>query len=290
MLVYIQADAALTRVREILESTPEIEDLPNAIPITSLNGDVEFENVSFGYTQDHRILKDVSFKVPAGKVLAILGTTGSGKSTIINLIPRFYEINNGSIKIDQKNIRTYLLKDLRKNIGIVSQETFLFDKTIAENIAYGRDVASRDEITEAAKIADLHDFVVSLPKGYDSIVGERGTRLSGGQKQRLSIARALIIHPKILILDDSTSSVDVETEFKIQQALTEIMKKTTTIIITQRISTIRGADYILILDRGRVVGFGTHGELISSNVLYKQIYETLYQKQKSKLKIEERSS
>jgi len=290
MLVYIQADAALTRVREILESTPEIEDLPNAIPITSLNGDVEFENVSFGYTQDHRILKDVSFKVPAGKVLAILGTTGSGKSTIINLIPRFYEINNGSIKIDQKNIRTYLLKDLRKNIGIVSQETFLFDKTIAENIAYGRDVASRDEITEAAKIADLHDFVVSLPKGYDSIVGERGTRLSGGQKQRLSIARALIIHPKILILDDSTSSVDVETEFKIQQALTEIMKKTTTIIITQRISTIRGADYILILDRGRVVGFGTHDELISSNVLYKQIYETLYQKQKSKLKIEERSS
>lgn len=285
MIVYIQADAALTRVRDILESSPEIKDIPNAIPISNLRGDIEFDNVSFGYTSEHRILKKISFKISAGKKLAILGTTGSGKSTIINLIPRFYELNKGSIKIDNINLKNYLISDLRKNIGIVSQETFIFNKTIAENIAYGKENASREEIINAAKIADLHDFIVKLPNGYKTIVGERGTRLSGGQKQRLSIARALITKPKILILDDSTSSVDVETEYKIQQALTRIMKDITSIIITQRISTIRGVDYILILDRGRVVGYGTHNELIKSNVLYKQIYETLYQKQISKSQI-----
>jgi ATP-binding cassette subfamily B protein len=286
LLAYIQADAALTRVREVLESTPDINDLPDAISADFLNGHIEFNNVSFGYTQDHRILKDVSFAVPAGKNLAILGTTGSGKSTIINLIPRFYEVNDGNIKIDDMDIRKYSLKDLRKNIGIVSQETFLFNKSIADNISYGKEDATKEEIIEVSKIANLHEFILSLPKGYDSIVGERGTRLSGGQKQRLSIARALLIKPKILILDDSTSSVDVETEFQIQKELLRIMRGTTTIIITQRISTIRGADLILILDRGRVVGFGTHNELINSNVLYKQIYETLYQKQKSKIKLE----
>jgi ATP-binding cassette subfamily B protein len=282
MLTYVQADAALTRVREVLDSAPEIEDLPDAIPIKSMNGEIIFENVSFGYTSEHRILKDISFKIPGGKKLAILGTTGSGKSTIINLIPRFYEINEGTIKIDGVDIQKYVLKDLRKNIGIVSQETYLFNKSIADNIAYGKEDAQYEEIVEAAKIAELHDFIVSLPKEYDSIVGERGTRLSGGQKQRLSIARALILKPKILIFDDSTSSVDVETEFKIQEALMKIMRETTTIIITQRISTIRNADLILILDRGRVVGLGNHDDLIESNVLYKQIFETLYQKQKSK--------
>jgi len=282
MLIYVQADAALIRVREVLDSAPEIEDLPDALPLESVKGEISFEDVSFGYTSEHRILKDISFKIPEGKKLAILGTTGSGKSTIINLIPRFYEINKGVIKIDNNDIKNYILKDLRRNIGIVSQETYLFNKSIAENIAYGKEDAQEEEIIEAAKIAELHDFIMTLPKGYDSFVGERGTRLSGGQKQRLSIARALIVKPKILIFDDSTSSVDVETEFKIQEALTKIMKNTTTIIITQRISTIRNADLILILDRGRVVGLGNHDELINSNVLYKQIFETLFQKQKSK--------
>ncbi|MCJ7649050.1 MAG: ABC transporter ATP-binding protein/permease [Candidatus Lokiarchaeota archaeon] len=282
MLVYVQADAALTRVREILDSAPEIEDSSDAIPLKSAKGEIIFENVSFGYTSEHRILKDVSFKIPEGKKLAILGTTGSGKSTIINLIPRFYEINKGTIKIDSIDIRNYVLKDLRSNIGLVSQETYLFNKSIADNIAYGKEDAKEEEIIEAAKIAELHDFITSLPNGYNSIVGERGTRLSGGQKQRLSIARALIVKPKILVFDDSTSSVDVETEFKIQEALMRIMKGTTTIIITQRISTIRNADLILILDRGRVVGLGNHEELIKSNVLYRQIFETLHQKQKSK--------
>jgi ATP-binding cassette subfamily B protein len=282
MLVYVQADAALTRVREILDSAPEIEDLPDAIPIDKFEGEIVFDDVSFGYTSEHRTLKDLSFTIPKGKKLAILGTTGSGKSTIVNLIPRFYEINKGSIKIDGIDLRNYILKDLRKNIGLVSQETYLFNKSIAENIAYGKEDAKQEEIVEAAKIAELHDFIKTLPKGYDSIVGERGTRLSGGQKQRLSIARALIVKPSILVFDDSTSSVDVETEFKIQEALLRIMKDTTTIIITQRISTIRNADLILILDRGRVVGLGNHNDLIESNVLYKQIFETLYQKQKSK--------
>ena len=290
MLMYIQADAALIRVREVLDSTPDVQDLPDAVPGDSIMGDIEFENVSFGYTPDHRILKDVSFNVQAGKKLAILGTTGSGKSTIISLIPRFYDVNEGVIKIDKKDIQKYIIKDLRSNIGIVSQETFLFDKSIGENIAYGKESATEEEIIQAAKIANLHEFIISLPKGYKSLVGERGTRLSGGQKQRLTIARALIIKPKILIFDDSTSSVDVETEYKIQNALAEIMKDTTTIIITQRISTIRDADSILILDRGRVVGFGTHNELINKNVLYSQIYETLYQKQKIKVKTEENSN
>ncbi len=281
MLVYVQADAALTRVRDVLESTPEVKDLPDATSIEHMKGDVEFEKVSFGYTSDHRILKNVSFNIAAGKKLAILGTTGSGKSTIINLIPRFYEVSDGVIKIDQKDIRKYRLQDLRKNVGIVSQETFLFNKSIADNISYGKENATMEEIIEAAKIANLHDFIISLPKKYDAIVGERGTRLSGGQKQRLSIARALIIKPKILIFDDSTSSVDVETEFEIQKGLEKITKGTTTFIITQRISTIRNADKILVLDKGRVIGFGVHDDLIKTNVLYRQIYETLYYKQKS---------
>ncbi len=281
MLMYVQADAALTRVRDVLESTPEVKDLPDATPIEHMKGDVEFENVSFGYTSDHRILKNVSFNIASGKQLAILGTTGSGKSTIINLIPRFYEVSDGVIKIDQEDIRKYRLQDLRKNVGIVSQETFLFNKSIADNISYGKENATMEEIIEAAKIANLHDFIISLPKEYDTIVGERGTRLSGGQKQRLSIARALIIKPKILIFDDSTSSVDVETEFEIQKGLEKITKGTTTFIITQRISTIRNADKILVLDKGRVIGFGVHDDLIKTNVLYRQIYETLYYKQKS---------
>ena len=282
MMMYVQADAALTRIREVLESTPDVKDLPDANSIESMKGDVKFENVTFGYTSEHRVLKDITFEIPAGKKLAIIGTTGSGKSTIINLLPRFYEINSGMIKIDDINIKKYLLKDLRKNIGIVSQETFLFNKSIGENIAFGVENATQEEIEEAAKIANLHDFITSLTEGYDSIVGERGTRLSGGQKQRLSIARALITKPNVLIFDDSTSSVDVETEFKIQNALERIMKDTTTFIITQRISTIRNADRILVLDKGRVVGYGTHQELFEENVLYKQIYETLFHKQKTK--------
>lgn len=282
MLFYVQANAALVRIKEIIESTPEIVDSPNAIPLPcdQIKGDIEFDHVSFGYTPSNRILKDISFNVPAGKKLAILGTTGSGKSTIINLLPRFYEVNEGEIRIDGRNIKEYVLQDLRLNIGVVSQETFLFNKTIAENIAFGKENATMEEIQNSAKISNLDEFIESLPDKYNTIVGERGTRLSGGQKQRLSIARAVIIKPKIIIFDDSTSSVDVETEFKIQKALDQIMHNTTTIIITQRISSFRNADEIMLLDKGRIVGLGTHDVLIKENVLYRQIYETLYQKQK----------
>lgn len=280
MITYVQADAALRRIREVIESSPEILEKPNPISAKNLKGDVEFENVSFGYTQSNRVLKNLTFKVPSGKKVAIIGTTGSGKSTIINLIPRFYDVSDGSIKIDSADVRDYNITELRRNIAIVSQDTFLFDKTIKENITYGKADATMEEVIEAAKSANIHEFILELPEGYQSMVGERGTHLSGGQKQRLSIARAIILKPKILVFDDSTSSVDVETEYKIQNALERIMRNTTTFIITQRISTIRNANEILVLDKGRIVGYGTHESLIKKNVLYRQIYETLYRKQK----------
>ncbi len=279
MIMYLMADAALIRIRQIFDSAPDVKDLPDAKPIDHFKGDIEFDHVSFGYIKTTPVLKDVSFSVSAGKKLAILGTTGSGKSTIINLIPRFYDINEGEIRIDGENIRNFQLSDLRRNVGIVSQDTFLFDKTIAENIAFGKADYTMEEVINAATIANLHEFIETLPDKYSTIVGERGTRLSGGQKQRLSIARAIIMKPSILIMDDSTSSVDVETEFRIQQALAQIMQGTTTLVITQRISTIRDADQILLLDKGRVVGLGTHDSLIQENVLYRQIYETLERKQ-----------
>jgi ABC-type multidrug transport system fused ATPase/permease subunit len=280
MIMYVQADAALRRVREVIESAPEIVEKSNPISAKNLKGDIEFNNVSFGYTPSNRVLKNLTFKVPSGKKIAIIGTTGSGKSTIINLIPRFYDVSEGSIKVDKVDVRDYNISELRGNIAIVSQDTFLFNKTIKENITYGKENATMEEIIEAARSANIHDFITNLPDEYQSMVGERGTFLSGGQKQRLSIARAIILKPKILIFDDSTSSVDVETEFKIQQALERIMRNTTTFIITQRISTIRNADEILVLDKGRIVGFGTHDSLIKENVLYRQIFETLYRKQK----------
>lgn len=280
LIMYVQADAALRRIREVIESSPEILEKPNPISAKSIKGEVEFENVSFGYTPSNRVLKHLSFKVPSGKKIAIIGTTGSGKSTIINLIPRFYDVSEGSIKIDNVDVRDYNIAELHRAIAIVSQDTFLFNKSILENITYGKEEATMEEVIEAATSANIHEFIMELPDGYKSMVGERGTRLSGGQKQRLSIARAIILKPKILVFDDSTSSVDVETEYKIQNALERIMKNTTTFIITQRISTIRNANEILVLDKGRIVGYGTHESLIENNVLYRQIYETLYRKQK----------
>jgi ABC-type multidrug transport system fused ATPase/permease subunit len=280
MIMYVQADAALRRVREVIESAPEIIEKEDPISAKDLRGEIEFKNVSFGYIPSNRVLKNLTFKVSPGQKVAIIGTTGSGKSTIINLIPRFYDVSDGSIKIDGVDVRDYNILELRKNIAIVSQDTFLFNKTIKENITYGKEDATMEEIINAADNANIHEFITGLPDGYQTMVGERGTRLSGGQKQRLSIARAIIIKPKVLIFDDSTSSVDVETEYKIQQALERIMKNTTTFIITQRISTIRNANEILVLDKGRIVGYGTHESLIKDNVLYRQIYETLFRKQK----------
>jgi ATP-binding cassette subfamily B protein len=279
LTMYVQSDAALIRIREVIDSVPDIKEISNPLPAAGIKGEVAFRDVSFGYTPSNLVLKNLDFHVPAGKKIAIIGTTGSGKSTIINLLPRFYDVTSGEISIDEVNIKDYKLNELRKQIGVVSQDVYLFNKSILDNIRYGNDEATREQVIEAAKIADIHDFIDSLPEKYDTMVGERGTRLSGGQKQRLSIARALLIKPRILVFDDSTSSVDVETEYRIQQAL-ELLAHATTFIITQRISTIRNADFILVLDKGRVVGYGTHATLIDNNPLYTQIYQTLFQKQK----------
>ncbi|MBN2156894.1 MAG: ABC transporter ATP-binding protein [Candidatus Lokiarchaeota archaeon] len=282
MLAFVQADSSLVRIQEVFDSQPDVQEKKDAVPVPTkgFKGKVEFEHVTFGYLQSNPILHNISFKVPPGAKIAIIGTTGSGKSSIINLLPRFYDVHQGAVKIDGVDVRDYKIQDLRKNIGIVSQETFMFNRSIAENISFGKDDATLEEIKRVAKIANLDAFIESLSDGYDSLVGERGTRLSGGQKQRLSIARAILVRPGILIFDDSTSSVDVETEYKIQSALEQVMQNTTTFIITQRVSTIRNVDIIIVLDKGRIVGMGEHEELMKDNVLYKQIYETLYRKQK----------
>lgn len=279
---FVQADASLTRVNEVLELTPEIKEDKNPISTSNISGDIVFKNVDFGYTST-MVLKNLNFSAKSGEKIALLGTTGSGKSTLISLLPRFYDPVSGEITIDGINIRKYKLKELRTQIGLVSQNIFLFNSTIGENIAFGKEDASFDEIKLAAESANISDFIESLPDKYETVVGERGTQLSGGQKQRIAIARALIIKPKILILDDSTSSVDVETEYKIQSALKNLMGEQTTFIITQRISTIRDAEKILVMDKGRIIGIGTHEVLFDSNPLYRQIYETLYRKQKQSI-------
>jgi ATP-binding cassette subfamily B protein len=279
LVQFVQADAALTRINEVIENTPEIKETKDAISAKNLEGKIQFVDVNFGYTSA-MVLKDLNFEILPGEKVALLGTTGSGKSTLISLLPRFYDPVSGKILMDGVDIRNYKIKELREQIGYVSQNIFLFNTSIKDNISFGKEDATLEEIEIAADSADIVDFIESLPDKYETVVGERGTQLSGGQKQRIAIARALLIKPKILILDDSTSSVDVETEFKIQSALKTLMQNRTTFIITQRISTIRDADKILVMDRGRIIGLGTHEELIEQNVLYKQIYETLFKKQK----------
>lgn len=247
-------------------------------------GEVEFRNVGFTYKVSERpILKHINFKVKPGETVAFLGSTGSGKSTIINLIPRFYDVTEGEILVDGIDLRDYELSSYRKQVGIVAQETFLFSRSIKDNIAYGRKGVKRRDIIKVAKIANIHDFIMTLPKKYNTIVGERGVTLSGGQKQRVAIARALLIRPKILILDDSTSSVDVDTEYEIQKALRNLFKETTTFIITQRISTVRDASRIFILDDGEIVEEGTHEELLDNGGIYTRIYNTLFRSQSHKI-------
>ncbi len=280
---FIAADAALTRVKDVLDSMPEVNEDLEAIAATEITGEIEFNHVDFGYTSN-LVLKDITFKVPAGSKIAILGTTGSGKSTLMSLLPRFYDATAGEVLFDGINIRKFKLDgadSIRSQIGTCSQNIFLFNTSIADNIRFGRNDASLDEIIQAAKSANIHEFIETLPDKYDTIIGERGTSLSGGQKQRVAIARALIMEPKILILDDSTSAVDVATEYKIQQAMETIMEGRTSFIITQRLSTIRNADIIFVMDRGKIVGMGVHEDLFSNNPLYRQIFETLNAKQKT---------
>ena len=272
-----RAEASAHRLFEVVDAESDIQDKPNAIPLPEVQGNVEFQNVSFRYFgAESNILSEVTFSAEAGKTVALLGKTGSGKSTVINLIPRFYDVSEGRVIIDGLDVRDVLLDSLRSQIGIVLQETTLFSGSIRENIAYGKPDAQFEEIVSAAKAAQAHEFIIELPDGYETSVGERGVGLSGGQKQRIAIARALLVDPKILILDDSTSSVDAETEYKIQQALDLLMKNRTNFVIAQRISTVRNADLILLLDDQHLGAQGTHDELIQSSELYAEILATQF--------------
>lgn len=285
------AGASATRVFEITDTPNDVADKENAILLDKIKGEVVFEEVSFGYREGVAVLEGVTFQAAPGQKIALIGPTGSGKSTITNLIPRFYDPTNGRILIDGYDVRDVQLKSLRQHIGIVLQDPFLFSQTVAENIAYGRPDASMAEIEAAAQAAHIHDFIgAHLKDGYKTRVGERGVTLSGGQKQRIAIARALLTDPRILILDDSTSSVDTETEHLIQQALEELMNGRTTFIIAQRLLTLKNADCILVMENGRIVERGTHQQLLAHNGLYRQIYDLQLKDQEEFVALQEQMS
>ncbi|HSN78313.1 MAG TPA: ABC transporter ATP-binding protein [Anaerolineae bacterium] len=268
-----QASASAGRIFEILDAKSDVEDKPNAETLPPVEGRVAFDNVTFRYFGGgDPVLSEVSFEAEPGQTVALLGATGSGKTTIINLLPRFYDPSEGRVLIDGHDLRDVTLESLRSQIGIVLQETTLFSGTIRDNIAFGKPNASQEEIEAAAKAAAAHDFILSFAQGYDTPVGERGATLSGGQKQRMAIARAVLMDPRLLILDDSTSAVDLETEYHIQKALDHLMQGRTSFVIAQRISTVMHADQILVLDKGRVVARGKHADLMESSELYAEIY------------------
>jgi ATP-binding cassette subfamily B protein len=270
------ASASASRIMEVLDAVPEVQDSPEAIQLDEIQGRVVFENVTFSYRDDggDPVLTDISFIAEPGEKVALLGQTGSGKSSLINLIPRFYDANVGRVTIDGFDVKDIKISKLRSHIGISLQEVILFSGTIKDNIRYGSPDATEEEVIEAAKMAQAHEFITAFPEGYDTLVGQRGVNLSGGQKQRVAIARALLVKPKILILDDSTSAVDVETEAEIEKALETVMDDTTSFIIAQRISTVLKADKILVLDNGRIVAEGNHDELMETSPLYQEIYDS----------------
>ncbi len=267
-----QAGASAARIFEILDATSDVRDKPDALTLPAVSGRVTFDNVTFKYPGGgDPVLSEVNFTVEPGQCVALLGATGSGKTTIINLLPRFYDPSSGSIMIDGLDLRSVTLDSLRSQIGIVLQETTLFSSTIRENIAFGRPNATLAEVQAAARAAAADDFIDAMPEGYDTPVGERGSTLSGGQKQRIAIARALLLNPRLLILDDATSSVDLQTESRIQAALDHLMRGRTSFVIAQRISTVINADLILVLDRGKIVASGRHLDLLENNDLYAEI-------------------
>nr|WP_219914577.1 ABC transporter ATP-binding protein [Thalassobacillus sp. CUG 92003] len=275
---FSQSKASGERLLEILEASEDIQEKDEAIVGKQLQGHVTFNDVKLTYTKDDdAALKHINFDAPPGTVIGLIGATGSGKTSITQLITRFYEPEEGEVLVDQSPVHDYSLKTLRKNIGFVLQESFLFSTTIKENIAYGNPDASLEDVISAAKRADAHDFILSMPEGYDTMLGERGMGLSGGQKQRIAIARAILIDPSILILDDATSAVDMETEFKIQKALKEVMDGRTTFIIAHRISSLKHADEILVLEEGEVKERGRHEELLNNGGPYQRIYDIQYQ-------------
>ena len=270
---YSRAISSGRRIFEVLDAQSPVVENPDAAEMPRSQGHVRFEDVSFSYDPRIPALKHLHVSAAPGSITAILGAPGSGKTTIINLLPRFYEVTQGRISIDNQDIRDVTLSSLRRNVGIVQQDIFLFNATIQDNIAYGVSSASKEDVIAAAKVAQLHDHIMSLPHGYDTWVGERGTTLSGGQRQRLSIARTVLIDPPVLILDDSTSSVDVETERQIHQAMTDVMKGRTTFVIAHRLSSVRNADHILVLKDGGIAEQGSHTELMARDGTYREIFD-----------------
>jgi ABC-type multidrug transport system fused ATPase/permease subunit len=253
----------------------KIQEKSDAIEMPEIKGVITFDEVTFAYVEDNPpVLKNINLEIPAGETVAFLGTTGSGKSTIVSLVPRFYDPQEGSVKIDGIDIKDVQIDSLRQQIAIVQQEAFLFARTIKENIAFGKPDASDEEIIRVAKIAQADEFITSFPDGYETVVGERGITLSGGQKQRLTIARALLLDYPLLIMDDSSSALDFETEHQFQNAIGELIKNRTTLVITQRLSTIKYATLIIVMDKGEIVEQGTHEKLLEKGGLYKHLYET----------------
>lgn len=274
--LFSAAEASAGRIFEILDSTAEVKEQQHACTLSSVKGRVVFENVTFSYggNSHESVLKGIDLVAEPGEIVAILGATGAGKSSLVNLIPRFYDVTDGRVTLDGVDVRELTLDNLRAQIGIALQEAVLFSGTIHDNICYGKPDATDDEVIAAAKAAQAHDFIMDTQEGYDSLIGQRGVNLSGGQKQRIAIARALLVQPSVLILDDSTSSVDVDTEAKIQTAVEDLMANRTSFIIAQRISTVLDADKIIVLDKGKIAAMGTHAELMSYSPIYQEIYQS----------------
>ncbi len=268
-----RATASGERIFQVIDEPEEIVDAPDATELPAGPGRITFERVTFGYDPERPVLHDVDLDLEPGKIVALIGHTGSGKTTLASLVPRFYDVQAGSVSIDGADVRTITLASLRREIGVIAQDPFLFSATVRENIAFGRPEATDEEIERAAQHAQAHEFVETLPDGYDTVIGERGITLSGGQRQRVAIARALVVDPRILILDDATASVDATTEAKIREGLREAMRGRTTIIIAHRLSTIALADEVVVLEDGRVVARGGHDDLVDTNEVYREIYE-----------------
>ncbi len=275
--------AAVERIFETLDTVPDIAEPKNPVRLTSIRGEVEFDHVSFAYEPGEWVLEDINLKAEPGKVTALVGPSGSGKTTLVHLIPRFYDPVEGRVLIDGIDVRRISLQFLRRNIGMVLQENFLFSGTIRDNIRYGRPEATDEEVVRAAIAANAHDFIMEFPDGYETVVGERGTRLSGGQRQRIAIARALLRDPRILILDEATAELDSESEALIQEALERLMRDRTTFIIAHRLSTVMNADEIIVLDRGRIVERGTHAELATAGGLYAKLCEVQFKRAQDKI-------
>ena len=276
-----RAATAGMRIFEILDQESEVNDRPGAAAVENPRGHLRFRGVSFAYDPRSPVLNDIEIEAQPGEMIALLGRTGSGKSTVVNLVPRFYDVSAGAVEFDGRDVRDWPLEALRRQVAIVQQEVFLFAATLRENIAYGRPDATQEEIEAAAMLARIHPFISRLPEGYDTWVGERGANFSGGQKQRIAIARALLMDPRVLIFDDSTSSVDAATEFEIQQAMAALMKGRTTFVIAHRLRSLREADQILVLDQGRIVQRGRHHELLEEGGLYREIYDLELRDQES---------